>query len=93
MISSFFKIFFVFFKRFIPSEISLTNKHLLILDGHGSHFTLQAIEQAKKFRLDMITLPSHTSHALQPLDMACFKPLKIAFKKEKNITMIRRNYT
>jgi len=31
----------------------------------------------------MITLPLHTSHALQPLDVACFKPFKIAFKKEK----------
>jgi hypothetical protein len=42
---------------------------------------------------DMITLPLHTSHALQPLGVACFKPLKIAFKKEKNRTMVRKNYT
>jgi len=25
--------------------------------------------------------------------VACFKPFKIAFKKEKYITMVRRNYT
>jgi hypothetical protein len=29
----------------------------------------------------MFTLPSHTSHALQPLNLTCFKPFKIAFKK------------
>jgi hypothetical protein len=29
----------------------------------------------------MITLPTHTSHALQPLDVSCFKPFKIALKK------------
>jgi len=41
----------------------------------------------------MITLPSHTSNALQPLVVAYFKPFKIAFRKERNITMVRRNYT
>jgi hypothetical protein len=81
---------FIFFKRFIPSGISITNRHLLILDGHGSFVTLEAIEQAQEFGLDMITLPSHTSHALQPL--AYFKPFKTTFRKERDITMVRRNY-
>jgi hypothetical protein len=82
----------VFFQKVIPSEISLTNRYLLILNGHGSHVTFEVIEQAKKFGLDMITLPSHTSHALQPLDVASFKPFKTAFRKERDITMVRNNY-
>jgi len=41
----------------------------------------------------MITLPSHTFNAFHPLDVVYFKPFKIAFRKEKNITMVRRNYT
>jgi hypothetical protein len=41
----------------------------------------------------MITLPSHTSHALQPLDVACFKHFKTPVKKERNIAMVRKNYT
>ncbi len=45
----------------VLSGISLSNKHLLILDGHGSHVTLETIEQAQAFWLDMIILPSHTS--------------------------------
>jgi hypothetical protein len=58
---------------------------LLILDGHGSHVTLEAIEQAKEFGLDiLITLPSH---ALQLLDMFCFKPFKTTFKKVKDASM------
>jgi hypothetical protein len=80
-------------KRSITSGISITNGYLFILDGHGSHVTLEAIEQAQKFGLDMITLPSHTFNVLQPLDMVCFKPFKIAFRKEKNITMVKMNYT
>ncbi len=87
-----FKEFGCFFKRFTPSGTSLVNRHLFILDGHGSHVTLEGIEQAKKFGLDMIILLSNTSHAFQPFDVACFKPSKIAFKKEKDIAMVRRNY-
>jgi hypothetical protein len=43
--------------------ISQTNCHLLIIDGHGSHFTLDAIKQTMDFVLNMITLPSQISHA------------------------------
>jgi hypothetical protein len=93
MITSLFKELLYFFKRSIPNGISLTNRHLLILDGHGSHVTFETIEQAKEFGLDMITLPSHTSHALQPLDVGCFKPFKTTFRKERDITMVKRNYT
>jgi hypothetical protein len=38
------KIIFLFYKS-IPGGIFLTNKHMLIFDGHGSHVTLEAIEQ------------------------------------------------
>jgi len=40
----------------------------------------------------MITLPSHTSHALQPLDVSCFKPFKITFRKVKDVAMSRSNH-
>ncbi len=88
-----FKKFIFFFKMSIPNGISITNKHLVILDGHGSHVTFEAIKQAQKFGLDMNTLPSHTFHALQPLDVACFKHFNNAFKKEKDIVMVKRNCT
>jgi len=93
MTTSLFKEFLSFFKRFILSGISLTNRHLFILDGHGSHVTLEAIEQVNFFGLDMITLPSHIFHELQPLDVDYFKPFKITFKKERDISMVRRIYT
>jgi hypothetical protein len=40
----------------------------------------------------MVTLPSHTFHALQPLDVSCFKPFKITFEKEKDNTMVKNNH-
>jgi hypothetical protein len=54
-------------------NICTTNLHLLVLDGHNSHVTIDV-------GLDLITLPSHISHAFQPFNVACFKPFKIAFR-------------
>jgi hypothetical protein len=65
---------------------------LLILDGHDSHVTLEAIKQAHEFGLNMVNFTTHTSHALQPLDFFCFKPFKITLKKEKDVTMFKSNY-
>ncbi len=70
-----FKVFFFFFKWSILSGIFKTNRHLLIINEHGSHITLKSLKQTQAFGLNMITLPSHTSRALQPLDVACFKQL------------------
>jgi hypothetical protein len=35
-----------FFKKIVLGGISQFNHHLLIMDGHGSHVTLEAIEQS-----------------------------------------------
>jgi hypothetical protein len=87
-----FKEFLYFFNKSIPSGESFSNRHLVILDGHDNHVTLKTIEQAEDFGLNMITLPSHTSHALQPLDVFCFKPFKIAFRKIKDAAMSKSNH-
>jgi len=64
--------------------ISPSNRHLLILDGHKSHVSLGVIKIAMAKGLDLLTFPSHTSHALQPLDMTCFKPFKMFFRAYKD---------
>jgi hypothetical protein len=58
--------------------------HLLILDGHNSHVTLEVIMEAKRVGLDLLTLPSHTSHALQPLDISVFKLFKQHFREYRD---------
>jgi len=62
------------------------------VDGHNSHVTLEAIEQAHEFGLNMVTLPVHTSHALQPFDVSCLKLFKTTFRKEKDVAMSKNNY-
>ena len=59
---------------------SPTKRFLLVLDGHKSHISLQVLLKAKEHGVDMVSLSSHTSHALQPLDIACFKPFKQSFR-------------
>ena len=44
--------------------VDLTNRHLLILDGHNSHVTLEVVKISMESGLDIVSLPSHTSHAL-----------------------------
>jgi len=61
-----------------------TNRHLLILDEYKSHMSLRIIKIAMAKGLDLLTFPSHTSHALQPLDVTCFKPFKMFFRAYKD---------
>ncbi len=83
---------FSFFKRSIVGGISQTNCHLLILNGHRSHVTLKAIEQAQVFGLYMTTIHSHSFHAFQPLDISHFKPCKTTFRKKRDKAMARNNH-
>ena len=64
--------------------IDLNNRHLLVLDGHNSHVMLEVMKIAMQSGLDIISLPSYTSHALQPLNLVCFAPFKSAFRKQKD---------
>jgi hypothetical protein len=57
---------------------------LLVLDGHNSHCTYGFCKFAEKHHIIIICLPSHTTHALQPCDVACFGPLASAWKSEVN---------
>jgi hypothetical protein len=52
--------------------------------------TLQEIKEAHTFGLNMVTLSNYMSHTLQPLDVSCFKPFKITFKKEIENAMIKK---
>ena len=75
----------------IPGGVSTSNRHLLIFDGHGSHVVLPTIQEARNLGIDLLTLPSHTSHSLQPLDISVFSPFKNYFKKERSKWMAKHH--
>ena len=78
------------FKSKVPGGMSKENQHLLILDGHSSHVTNEAIKFGIQNGLNILTLPSHCSHELQPLDVAVFHPFKLNLAMEK-MNKMRRN--
>lgn len=71
------------FRRNVPGGVSTNNKHLLILDSHCSHISATALDTCIKMGLDIITIPSHSSHHMQPLDVSCFKPFKQNLQEDK----------
>jgi hypothetical protein len=62
----------------------------LVLNEHESHITIKEIEQAITFGLDMVTVPSHTSYAFQPLDVTYFKLFKNVFRKDQDFIMAKK---
>jgi hypothetical protein len=48
---------------------------LLIVDGHGSHVTLEFIEYCYQYKMLLLILPPHLTHTLQPHDVVMFKSL------------------
>ena len=67
-----------------PTDPNL--RRLLILDGHGSHITASFIAGCINYNIDLLVLPPHTSHILQPLDISLFAPLKRALAIETDTT-------
>ena len=73
---------------------------ILFVDGHSSHVTLDVIDLARENDVIILCFPPHTTHALQPLDVAVFKSLKDFFSKsvwalcfaKKNFIVSKREF-
>ena len=68
---------------FIPeTAVSDGQYRLLILDGHGSHIDIDFLWLCKLHRIQLLYLPAHTSHVLQPLDLAPFSVIKSSYRRQ-----------
>ena len=70
------------------TNCSINAKHLLLLDGHESHKTLEAVEYGRTNGIVMISLPPHSSHRLQPLDCTFFKTLNTNYERQVHSFMM-----
>ncbi|CAK1597581.1 unnamed protein product [Parnassius mnemosyne] len=61
---------------------------LIILDNHESHISLGAYELFREYNLQVLSLPPHVSHKMQPLDLTIFSSLKMAYNKECELYMV-----
>jgi hypothetical protein len=55
---------------------------LLIVDGHGSHVTLEFVEYCYRNKILLLILPPRSTHTLQPLDVVMFKSLSSGYSSE-----------
>jgi hypothetical protein len=54
---------------------------VLIVDGHPSRYVIDAIIILVLFNVELLILPPHCSHCLQPFDVGIGSPLKTEFKR------------
>lgn len=66
----------------IRSQIGSTNEPAIIIyDGLKGHLSDHIFSQAATFNVNIIVLPSHSSHILQPLDQGFFRSLKSKYSR------------
>lgn len=64
------------------TKCSIDDRVLLVMDNHSSHCSLKVFNFCKSNGISVVTLPPHTSHRLQPLDVCFYGPLKTAYNQE-----------
>ena len=72
----------VHFIKFLKHEVLANRKNLLIVDGHKSQlYNLPFYEAMRANGIEVVMIPPHTSHVLQPLDSIPFAQLKKNWEK------------
>lgn len=76
-------LFLEWMKHFIKvAKPSAEEPVLFIMDNHESHINLESYELGKEKNVHIVSIPPHSSHRLQPLDLAFYGPLKKSFHAE-----------
>lgn len=82
------ELFIIWLKHFVKfTKPSADEPVLLILDNHYSHSSYAAYTFCRENFIVVVSIPPHTSHRMQPLDVAFYGPLKNAFRKECDLFM------
>lgn len=69
-----------FFKIALKYFKTLEGPKILIGDNLSSHISLRVISECENHDIQFVLLPPNSTHLLQPLDVAFFRPLKIAWR-------------
>lgn len=87
------QLFIEWLKHFkVKSNPSLADPILLILDNHTTHCSVEAYDFCIENGIVVLSIPPHTSHRLQPLDLTIFGPLNTALNKAIEAEMKLKNY-
>lgn len=83
-------IFLNYLKNVLFPSLGTERPVLIIYDGHSTHVNLDVVHLAIQNDITILKLPPHTSHLLQPLDVAVFKSFKCKWD-EKLVAWQRHN--
>jgi hypothetical protein len=61
----------------LTREKAAGRQRLLVADGHGSHIQGDFIAYCMENKIDLLIMPAHCSHILQPLDVGVFTAFKL----------------
>lgn len=76
-------VYFKFMEHFIKhTKPSKEERVLLIIDNDESHLSVETLNLASNSGVVILTFPPHTSHRLQPLDLAVYCPFKTYYHQE-----------
>lgn len=64
-------------------DLSPENPAVLIMDGHGSHFTLELLTYCRSIGLHVVLRPPHTTHIVQGEDVVHFRKFKDMYHQSK----------
>ncbi|CAH1979207.1 unnamed protein product [Acanthoscelides obtectus] len=67
--------------QMIPRLKKIEGKKVLLCDNLSSHITIHSLDLCRKNEIHLICLPPNSTHLTQPLDVAFFRPLKIAWRQ------------
>ncbi|KAJ0179204.1 hypothetical protein K1T71_002884 [Dendrolimus kikuchii] len=74
-------IFYDYILKVIIPNLGKDRPVLFLYDGHVSHVDDKVVALAIENNITILKLPAHTSHLLQPLDLAVFKSFKTIWDK------------
>ena len=72
-------VFYNWFKGQFILSVGQERPVLLLVDGRGSHLSLQVVQLAMNENITILKLPPHTTHMLQALDVGVFKAFKTTY--------------
>lgn len=64
----------------LPYFKKQNGRKIMIGDNLSSHLSLNVIRECRRHDIHFILLPANSTHLCQPLDVAFFRPLKIAWR-------------
>lgn len=79
-----------FIRHLLPILKKKAGKKVVLGDNLASHINQKVLEKCHEHNISFICLPANSTHILQPLDVAYFRPLKLKWRQDWKQSQIGR---